>query len=130
MIKHLVHTVLAVIAMFICAIAGFFIPALWQGVGGRDIRLQLTMMAILILIVGIAFRRALRWHALDFVFGFLAAEFLTLCIVGLFSRYTGSELFCWFNLKWLAFMSIFVGLPWLVGLGVGSLWLKISERHV
>ena len=127
--QRFIHTVLTVIAMVLCAAAGIFIPPFWQGVSGRDFRPQAATMAVLILILGVVFRRALRWHVLDFVFGLVAAEFLTLCVIAHFSGFTGVELFHWFNLSWLAFMSLFVGLPWLVGLGVGSIWLKFSERH-
>jgi hypothetical protein len=87
------------------------------------------MMAVLILVCAIVFRRVLRWHVLDFVLGWFAAEFVTLCVIAHFTGFTGLEVFNHFNLSWLAFMSLFVGLPWLVGLGIGSLWLKLSEKN-
>jgi hypothetical protein len=127
--QRIIRTVLAVLAMALCAAAGFFIPSLWQGSSGRDFGPQSAAVAILILILGVVFRRALRWHVLDFLFGLLAAEFLALCTIAYFSGFTGLELFDLFNLTWLGFVSLFLGLPWLVGLGVGSIWLKLAERH-
>lgn len=127
--RRLIHAAVAVIAMFLCAAAGLFIPALWQGVSSRDFRPQATMMALLIMIFAVVFRRVFRWHVLDFVFGLVAAECVMLCIIAHFSGFTGFELFDRVNLSWLVGMSLFVGLPWLVGLALGSLWLRLSKRH-
>jgi len=33
-----------------------------------------------------------------------------------------------FNLWWLAYMNQFIGLPWLLGLGIGGLWLRYADR--
>ena len=127
--QRLTRAVLALVAMVVCAVAGLFVPSLWHAGMGRDFGPQAATMAILILIAGVGFRQALGWHFLDFVFGLLAAEFFTLCTIAHFTGFTGLELFDFFNLVWLAFMSLFVGLPWFVGFGVGSLWLTLSVRH-
>ncbi len=127
--RRLIHTAIAVVTMILCAACGIFIPSLWQGVSGRDFRPQATTMAVLILVLAIVFRRAFRWQFLEFIFGLVAVELLTLWIIAQFSGFTGPELFHRFNLSWLAFMSIFVGLPWLTGFGLGSLWLRFSDRR-
>jgi hypothetical protein len=123
--RRLIHTAIAVVTMILCA----FIPPLWQGVSDRDFRPQATTMAVFILLLAIVFRRAFRWQFLDFILGLVAVEFLTLWIIAHFSGFTGLELFHRFNLSWLALMSIFAGLPWLAGFGLGSLWLRFSHRH-
>lgn len=104
-------------------------PPLWHGVSDRDFRSQATTTALLILVLAIVFRRAFRWQFPEFILGFVAVEFFALCTIAHFSGFTGLESFHRFNLSWLALISIFVGLPWLAGFGLGSLWLRFSNRH-
>ncbi len=129
MIPRLLRPVLAVVAMAACAAVGVFLPPLWHGAGGRDFRPQATMMAVLIFVLAVVLRRALRWRVPDFILGLVAAELVALGIIAYFSGFTGWELFDRFNLSWLAGMNLFLGLPWLAGLGAGSLWLRLAKRH-
>ncbi len=129
MLQRILRPVLVVIAMVGCAAAGVFLPPPWHGAGGRDFRPQATTMAVPILGLAVVLRRGLRWRVLDFVLGLVAAELVTLVVIANFSGFAGWELFDRFNLSWLAGMNLFIGLPWLVGLGAGSLWLKLSHRH-
>jgi hypothetical protein len=126
--KRLIHVAAASSAMVLCTAAGLAAPPLWHGVSGRDFRPQATMVAILILIVGIALRRGLRWPASDLILGLLLPEIITLSIIAKFSGFTWLEMFDPFNLWWLAYMNEFIGLPWLLGLGIGSLWLRYADR--
>jgi len=117
---------MAVLAMVFCAAAAMLTPPIWQGLGGRDFRPQATNMAILLIVVAVAFRRGLRWDALDFVLALTVAEVITLSVIAYFSGLTWLKAFDSFNLSWLAGMNLFIGLPWLVGFALGSLWLRYS----
>jgi len=85
-------------------------------------------MAVLIFVVGIVLRGGLRWPAVDLFIAFVCAEFIALCVIAHFSGFTWLELFDAFNLKWLAAMTVFVGVPWLLGLATGSGVLKLRKR--
>ena len=84
-------------------------------------------MALLIFLLAAVLRRWRRWAIVDFIGAFICAELFTLCVIGHFSGFTWLEIFDDFNLGWLCLMSGFVGLPWLIGLLVGSVLLKVSQ---
>ena len=128
---HIIRILTATLAMILCAVAAAFLPPLWHGVSGRDFRPQSTTMALLIFLLVAVLRRWRRWPIADFVGALICAELFTLCVIGHFSGFTWLEIFDSFNLWWLGTMSVFVGLPWLLGLLVGSLLLRVrqSESH-
>ena len=126
---HIIHIVAATLAMILCAVVGAFLSPFWQGVSGRDFRPQSTAMAILIFLLATVIRRWRRWPIADFVGALICAELFTLCIIGHFSGFTWLEIFDNFNLWWLGTMSVFVCLPWLLGLLVGSLLLRVRQRE-
>jgi len=111
----------AVICMAVCVAVAILLPPLWEGTGGRDFRPQATLMALLLFLTSALFRGCLRWSPLGLVLALLVFEIATLLIVGYFSGYTGARVFNLFNLAWLAYMNLFTGLPWLAGLGLGSI---------
>src|SRR5262245_19247302 len=118
---HIAHTAAATLAMILCAVAAIFIPPFWQGVSGRDFRPQATTMALLILLLAVLLRGWRRWLVAEFIAALLCAELFTLGVIGHFSGFTWLELFDRFNLSWLATMSMFIAVPWLVGQFIGSL---------
>jgi|SRR5690349_14386396 len=124
--SRLSRITIGAVAMILCAGAAILLPPLWRGMSGRDFRPQATAMAILIFGFAIAARRGLRWSAVDFIGSVLPIEFLTLVIVGSFSGFSGSAILDRFNLEQLAFLNLFVALPWFAGLGVGSVWLRVA----
>lgn len=125
----LIRAVTAALGMFLCAVATYMTPPLWEGVSGRDFRPQAAKMAFLILLLAVFLRKKARWRVADFALGLLAAEAVTLTIISHFSGFTGREVFEPFNLRWLLDVSMFIAPPWLLGLGLGSLWLWLSEKN-
>src|SRR6476660_9399586 len=113
---RIVHTLVATVAMILCAVAATFLPSLWRGVSGRDFRPWGTTMAILILLVAVALRGGFRWRVGEFLASLVCAEIFTLGVIAHFSGFTWLELFDSFNLSWLGTMSLFIAVPWLVGL--------------
>ena len=128
---HIIRILTATLELILGAVAAGFLPPLWHGVSGRDFRPQSTTMALLIFLLVAVLRRWRRWPIADFVGALICAELFTLCVIGHFSGFTWLEIFDSFNLWWLGTMSVFVGLPWLLGLLVGSLLLRVrqSESH-
>ena len=79
-------------------------------------------MAGLLLVLSVLFRGRLGWRLLNLIIALFLVEIITLIIIGHFSGYTGYKILDSFNLEWLAYMNLFTGLPWLLGLGAGSIW--------
>ncbi len=121
---RLLQSGLAAAAIVACAAVALLLPPLWTGISGRDFRPQATAMAILLVVAAIGLRRGLRWPVMPLVLGLAAIELLTLLVIAAFSGYGGTGLLDEFNLLWLAYMNLFIGLPWLLGLVAGSIWLR------
>lgn len=122
-----IRATMAALGMFLCAVVGVFAIPLT----GRDYSLHAKTAALLILLLAVALRRATQWRLMDFIAGLLAAEAATLLIIGCFTGYRWLQLFHSCNLNQLVYTNCFIGLPWLLGLGLGSLWLWLSnqDRH-
>ena len=86
-------------------------------------------MAILILLLAIVLRRNFRWRASDFAIGLAAVEVATLSVIAYFSCFVWLEVLEPFNLGWLAFMNLFLGLSWLLCFGFGCLWHRPALRE-
>lgn len=125
---HIIHIAAATLLMILCAVASAFIPPLWQGVSGRDFNPQSATMAILILVLASILRAWRRWPLIEFIGALICAEFFTLCVIAHFSGFTGLELFDSFNLSWLGSMSVFIAVPWITGLLIGSVLLRIRQK--
>lgn len=125
---HIIHTVIATLAMILCAVAATFLPQLWQGMSGRDFRPWGVLMALLILLVAVVLRGCLRWPVSELLASLVCAEVFTLCVIAHFSGFTGLELFDPFNISWLGAMNMFIAVPWLVGLLGGSLFLRVRQK--
>ena len=122
--KHrLVQICIAVIGILICAVVANVLPPLWPGVSGRDFRPQAIVMGIMLFILSTLLRGAAKWHWVNLVAALAIVEIITMAIISYFTGYTGLETFDTSNLQWLAFMNKYIGLPWLLGLGIGSLWM-------
>jgi hypothetical protein len=119
----LMRVIVGTVAVVLSAIAGQFIPPLWEGIG-RDWSPAATNSAILILLLSILLRGWLRWSILQFVLILLAVEGITLLIISLFS---GLFLLDPFNLSWLGQISVFIAGPWLAGLVLGSVVLYVRQ---
>jgi hypothetical protein len=122
---HIIHIIVATLLMILCAVVAAFLPPLWQGVSGRDFRPQSAMMGILILLLAAVLRVWRRWPLVEFLGAVVCAELFTLCVIAHFSGFTWLQLFDSFNLSWLGTMSVFIAVPWLTGLLVGSLLLRV-----
>ena len=121
---HIIHILIGTLAMIICAVlASFLLP------GGRDFRPTAIMMAFMILIVAAILRAGFRRTAVELFACLFCAEFFTLCVIAHFPGCSGFEIFDSFNLSWLMTMSIFIAVPWSVGLLTGNLLLRIRKKE-
>lgn len=127
--RHTICTFLAAIWILLAAaLALFVIPAPWQGLGGRDLRPQGTSLFALLLISGAALRYTFRWHWLSLLSGLALVEVFALLVIGYFSGSDGANLLSPFNLRSLLFVNIYVAIPWLTGVAVGSWALQYKVR--
>jgi len=123
---HMFRPVLAVASMMLSAVTGGFISTL-LGYGIRDM-LPFIIMAILILAASSAFRWLSKWAIKDFVASLFIANLIVLFIISHFSESIGIDILDRYNLELLVFMNLFIGLPWAVGFGIGSLILWEKGR--
>jgi hypothetical protein len=72
-------------------------------------------------------RAGLRWSVWELLGALVCDEAFTLWVIAHFSGFTWLEILDSFNLSWLRGMSVFTAAPWLVGLIVGSLLLRIRR---
>ncbi|MCX6908373.1 MAG: hypothetical protein NTY01_10065 [Verrucomicrobia bacterium] len=132
---RLVRVAIATFAMFLCALVGFFTPLLWQGEKDSHSLWQAMTMALLILLLAVGLRRGTRWQVADFILGLLATEAVALFVIHFtgygdyFIGYSWPQAFHLRCLSELYHVSVFIGLPWILGFGLGSLWLWLSEKH-
>ena len=121
--KVSLRLIIANAAMFICAVAGAFLPGLWSEVSGRDFRPQAVNAGILILVVSFLLRYRFKWPIFQMLLCLVPTQFIILLCISNFSGFTGTELLDEFNLGWLFFMNIFIGSPWIIGIFIGSIIL-------
>jgi hypothetical protein len=121
--KVFLRLIIANAAMFICTVAGSFLPELWSGVSGRDFRPQAVNAGILILVVSFLLRYKFKWPIFEMLLSLVPTQFIILLCISYFSGFTGMSIFDEFNLGWLFFMDIFIGSPWIIGIFIGSIFL-------
>ncbi len=106
------------VGTILCAVVSVLVPLLRHGSIGRDFRPQALTMGAFILVLSVTLRYKFLWRLGDVVSGLLVVEFITLSMIGFFSGSTWLHLFDPFNLRWLAGMNLYIGVPRLVGFGL------------
>ncbi len=121
--KISLRLIIANAAMFMCVVAGSFLPGLWSGVSGRDFRPQAVNVGILILVVSFLLRYRSKWPILQMLLCLVPTQLIILLCISYFSGFTGWELFNAFNFDWLLFIDLFIAAPWIVGIFIASVFL-------
>jgi hypothetical protein len=114
------------LGMWCCAVVAAFGTYLLYGDKGRPITQGGVILALLLLAFAIFLRRTCRLSIWAMVAGLILAECITLATIGGCSGEIWFEIFDPSNLQWLAYMNLFIGLPWALGMAIGSIWLKLS----
>lgn len=115
---------IADLGVSLCVVAGLFLPTFWDGISGRDFRPNATNAGILIFIFAIILRFGYHWPVKVLVLSIIPILGLTLLGIGIFSGYIGTDLLNPFNIMWFFYLNLFIGIPWLVGIGVASIALS------
>jgi hypothetical protein len=118
-----------VLGMWACAVAACFIGYFIF----PNERVMLVyggpILGILILAFIMFLRVKCRFPVWAMVVGLVLAECLTLATIGSCSGYKWSRILDSFNLEYFAFLNLFIGLPWVLGMVIGNIWLKRSARR-
>jgi hypothetical protein len=120
--KTIVRALLGWLGMWGCVVVSVITWALLAPVGrGRQ---NVPTVALLLMVLGAAMRRAFGWQVVDFVLSFGLALVTILLSVSFFSGYRGRELLDPSNLEWLGFLGGVVGIAWFGGFAVGTIWVR------
>jgi hypothetical protein len=125
MTVRIIHIVAATLLMILCAVAAVLMPPLWRGVSSSGFP---PTMALLLLVLASVLRAWRRWPLLDLISALVCAEFFTLSVIAQFTGFTWLALFDTFNLSNLRDISMFIAVPWLAGLVIGSMLLRARQR--
>ena len=118
-----------VLGMLGCVVVAGFATDFLYGDKGRPIVQGGGILALLLLAFAIFLRRTCRLSLWVMVVSLMLAECLTLAIIGSFSGYVWGEILDSFNLEYLAFLNLFIGPPCVLGMVIGTSWLKRSARR-
>jgi len=118
---YLSRAALGVLGTLGSVAVGVALPGLWPAAGGRDFGPRGANAAVLLVILAFILRRNLLWRAGDFLLTVVLVGVLSLAIIG---RFSGTQGFNYFNLHWLGFINLFIGLPCLGGFALAALWPK------
>ena len=130
--KILMRLVISNVAIAFCIGLASLFPGLWTGVGGRDFRPQAFNAAIFVLATSVVMRYALKWPVLHMMVSLIPIQFIVLISMSYFSGYAIFQIFNSFDLfhdflQWLLLVDFFIGTPWILGIFVGSLMLKVKN---
>jgi hypothetical protein len=117
------HTVIAVIGIVLCVVAGVLNP--W--VTGRLGPSHAITGCLFILVFAIVLRGAFRWDVVDFVLGVLGVGGAAFVIVAFLCGLSWIKMLEWRNLLGLLLTCLLIGVPWFLGFGLGSLLLRFSK---
>jgi hypothetical protein len=89
-----------------------------------------VIAALLLIAFAIFLRRICRMSLWVMVTALILVECMVLSsICGDQYRQDRLDVLDPFNLQWLAFMNLSIGLPWVLGMVIGNIWLKRSARR-
>ena len=90
----------------------------------------MAVMPIILLVMSTLFRGGLKWHWVNLVIALaIALTAVVIVSMALINQFSSDySVFAPYNLKVLAFWGMCIVLPWLLGLGIGSLWLIKKPR--
>jgi hypothetical protein len=85
----------------------------------------MTAMPIILLVMSTLFRGGLKWHWGNLIIALvIALTVVEIFLAALLNNFTSDfSAFDPYTLKVLTFRGMSIVLPWLLGLGIGSLWL-------
>ena len=127
--KILIRLFIANAAIVVCTGIASLLPGLWPGAGGRDFLPQAFNTAVLILAVSVIIRCKVKWPILHMILCLIPVQFITLISISFFSGYSILQIFGSFDLfydllQWMLLVDLFIGIPWIAGAFIGTLFFK------
>ena len=126
--KFLIRSVILVVLMTACVWVGLFYPPFWQPVNARDNLPRGANIAVLLFSVVLILRAGFRWSAFELIISQLWSPFVTMFVAARLIGMSWSETFNDFSLKRLLTQVVFICLPFLLGVLIGSLLLKCRDK--
>ena len=132
--KILIRLFIANAAIVVCTGLASLLPGLWTGAGGRDFLPQAFNAAVLILALSVIIRSKVKWPILHMILCLIPVQFIVLISMSFFSGYSILQIFSSFDLfydflQWLLLVDLFIGAPWVAGVFIGALFLKMKGKN-
>lgn len=105
-----------------CVVIGFFLAnSLLPSESGRDFRAAATIAGVFIGLFAILMRAKYRWTVKTLIFSLTPIELILMFAI---MSGSGSYVIDAFNLRWFAGLNLYIMLPWFIGMGIGSGFIK------
>ena len=127
--KILLRCIIANLAISFCILVGSILPGMWQGISDRDFRPQAVITSIFIFMVALLLKYN-RWSVTEMLICLIPTQIIILLAISFFTGYVWIEIFDNVNLTWLMYIDLFVCTPWIVGIIIGGIVLKIKKNNI
>ena len=127
--KILIHSLILIVAMIACQWVALFYPPFWQPENAHDTLPRGANLAVFIFCLAVVLRGGFRWSILELLVCLFWAPFTALVSISVYLGETVLHAIGSFSLARLLTMSIFIFAPWLLGLLIGSLFLRFRARR-
>ena len=118
----IIKLTIAFLGILACIATGLFLAyTFWPPVSGRDFRLGAAIAGVLIVVFSSILRAKYKWSLGSLFASLIPVELFTMLII---MSGSGSFSVDFFNLQWLLFLNLFIALPWAIGVGIGSGFIK------
>lgn len=120
----IVKLLITLIGVLVCIASGLFLAyTFWPPASGRDFRSGATIAGILISLFSIFLRAKYKWSLTSLLVSLIPVEVVTMFMI---MSGSGSFSIDNFNLRWLTWLNLYIALPWLIGIGIGSILSRIN----
>jgi len=119
-----IRLIIVFLGILICVVTSIFLAhTFFPPVSGRDFRLYAMISGILITLFSVLLRAKYKWSLNSILVSLAPVELITMLII---MSGSGSFAIDSFNLKWFFGLNLYIALPWVSGVIIGSGLLKLK----
>jgi hypothetical protein len=126
----LLRCIIANLAISFCILTGSILPGMWEGISSRDFRPQAVITSVFIFMVALLLKYKYRWSVTEMLISLIPTQVIILLSISYFTGYVWIDLFNSVNLTWLMYIDLFICTPWILGIIISSIVLKINKKNI